>query len=135
MRAGLVSIFAASSMNALPRPSSSLATAACLPALRDAKSPISLALFSAAEASESASWTGSKPAPGAGAAAGRLEVGVDIGFTPVRADDGEDAILRGAASAHWVTHPRSCPLRGQPPPPEGGERRPRAAARPPEGGP
>jgi hypothetical protein len=70
-----------------------------LPALREAKSPISFALFSAAEASESASWTGSNPAPGAGAAAGGLEDGVDIGFTPVRAGDGEDAILRGRRRA------------------------------------
>src|SRR5690348_15621298 len=104
MRAGLVSIFAASSMKALPRPSSSLATAACLPALREANSPISLALFSAADASESASWTGSNPAPCAAVAAAGLEEGVDIGCTPDRAGDGEAGILRSVADRAVVRH-------------------------------
>ena len=46
-------------MNALPRPSSSDGSAAPDLALRAAKSPITFALFSAADASDSASATGS----------------------------------------------------------------------------
>ena len=56
---GSTIIFAASSMNALPMPSSSVGSVVPDLALRAAKSPISLALFSAAEASDSASATGS----------------------------------------------------------------------------
>ena len=72
-RAGFDSICAASSMNALPSPSSSVGIDAPVLALRDAKSPMTLALFSAAEASDSASATGS-------IFAGAFSVaGVDIG--------------------------------------------------------
>ena len=56
-RAGLASICAASSMNALPSPSSSVGIDPPFLALRAAKSPMALALFSAAEASDSASDT------------------------------------------------------------------------------
>ena len=55
----MASICAASSMNALPRPSSSDGSAAPDLALRAANSPITFALFSAADASDCASATGS----------------------------------------------------------------------------
>src|SRR4051812_38097278 len=57
-------MLAASSMNALPIPSSSVTSACGLEAWRDANSPMSLALFSAAAASESASAMGSYVAAG-----------------------------------------------------------------------
>ena len=58
-RAGFDIICAAISMNALPSPNSSAGMDVPVFALRAAKSPMTLALFSAAEASDSASATGS----------------------------------------------------------------------------
>src|SRR5947207_14725777 len=60
MRYGLDSIFAASSKNALDKPSSSEASEAPDPVLRDTNSPSSLALLSAALAYDAASATGSQ---------------------------------------------------------------------------